>query len=125
MRISISTIPHGEQRYATVGDWQYGSDGSLNITVSAMGDRRYEMLVAIHELCEVFLCEQALVPAADVDAFDIAFEKARRPGDLSEPGDDTEAPYREMHSIATGIERILAGASGIDWKTYEEAVDGL
>jgi len=44
---------------------------------------------------------------------------------LSEPGDSPDAPYRAEHSIATGIERILAGAGGIDWQTYEEAVNGL
>jgi len=125
MRIIITTIPHKDQRYPTVGDYQYGSDGSLNITVSKMGDRRHEMLVAIHELCEAFLCEQNVVPVHEIDSFDIAFETGRKDGDLSEPGDSPDAPYRAEHSIATGIERILAGAGGIDWQTYEEAVNGL
>ena len=38
----------------------------------------------------------------------MAYEKRRKPGDLSEPGDDVRAPYHHQHQVASSIERQLA-----------------
>ena len=54
-----------------------------------MTDRRYELLVALHELVEALLCKEAGVSQERVDALDEAYEAKRLPDDKdSEPGDD-------------------------------------
>ena len=58
MKILIETIKHSEQRYPTVGDYWTDSDGTLQVRVSEMGDDRYALLVAVHEVIEAFLCQQ-------------------------------------------------------------------
>ena len=45
MKITIDTIPHNQQRYPTVGDWAFDSNGNLIIAVSDLGDWRYNALV--------------------------------------------------------------------------------
>jgi hypothetical protein len=123
--ISIKTIPHSEQRYPTCGDWYYDEEKTLCIRVSRMNDPRYEFLVALHELVEVKLCEWCGITQKQVDDFDIEFEKNRAPEDDSEPGDSPSAPYRLQHCISTGIERVVAAAMNVDWKSYEAAINAL
>lgn len=90
-----------------------------------MGNWRFEALVALHELVEVIKCKHDGVSQKDVDAFDIAFEKNRKPGNDDEPGDDPNAPYQNQHCLATGIERIMAAELGVDWREYDRAVMAL
>jgi len=124
MKIIIETIPHEEQRYTTVGDWYYEPDGTLRIKVSQLSDWRREFLVKIHELVEVMLCKHAGVTQEVVDKFDTKeFSYTDHPNE--EPGDCPEAPYKTQHCIATGIERMLAAALGVDWKPYEEELESL
>lgn len=122
--IEVRTIPHNQQRYDTVGDWWTDEEG-WHIRVSYMGNWRYNFLVAFHELLEMAWCKQKGVKQADVDAFDICFEKNRAPCDLSEPGDDPRAPYRYGHQMATLAERFAALVIGVKWDKYEAAVNGL
>jgi hypothetical protein len=130
MNITIEIIPHSEQRYPTVGDWQITSDG-LKIRVSKMSDERYCVLVAIHELIEAVLCRQHGVSEQLVDDFDVSFEQFRADGfvqegyETDEPGDCTVAPYYAEHQIATGIERILAERLGVSWQDYKKEVNAL
>jgi hypothetical protein len=124
MKIIIETIPHAEQRYPTAGDWQFTPDG-LKIKVSKMSDERYCILVAIHELIEAVACRQHTVSASAVDAFDKEFERVRQPDDTSEPGDAAFCPYGLEHSLATGIERIMAQTLGVSWNLYEKEVESL
>jgi hypothetical protein len=123
MVITIETVPAAKMRYPTVGDWQFQPDGSLHITVTRMHDRRYETLVAAHELVEAVLCWQAGISEAAVDAFDQAYEARRRPGDLTEPGDSRQAPYHHQHVAATWLERHLARLLKVNWRAYARAVD--
>lgn len=125
MKITIETIPHDQQRYPTVGDWMWEPSGDLTIKVSELGDWRYNALVGLHELVEVLKCKHDGVTQESVDAFDIAYEKARAEDDDSEPGDSPDAPYKAQHCLATGIERILAAELGVDWKAYDDAVMSL
>lgn len=128
MNISIKTIPNGEQRYPTVGDWWFTEGGDLEIRISKMSDWRYECLVAFHELCEVLICKHLGITQKEVDDFDIEFEKDRENGlhsEDEEPGDHKDAPYRVQHFIATNCERILAIALGVDWTDYENAIVSL
>lgn len=125
MKIVIETIPHQDQRYDTAGDWFVTRKDGLTIRVSRLGDWRFEMLVAVHELIEVLLCRYDGVTQDAVDKFDFAYEKARKPGDESEPGDDPRAPYARQHCIATGFERILAALFQVSWDDYAEAIERL
>jgi len=124
MKIVIKTIAHSRQRYPTVGDL-YTQKGVLYITVSKMTDWRYELLVAVHELVEVSLCKHRGIKQAEVDAFDIAFEKNRLPGNTDEPGSDPDAPYQREHWFATNLESLLAAELDVNWFKYEKAVNSL
>ena len=125
MNVVIHTIPHNQQRYPTVGDWTWEPNGDLVIKVSDLGDWRYTMLVALHELVEVLKCKHDGVSQKSVDDFDIVYEKNRQNGDDSEPGDSVGAPYMKQHCLATGIERIMASELDVSWKVYEEVINGL
>lgn len=125
MKIIIETIKHEDQRYTTCGDWFYEVDGTLHIKVSELSDKRREVLIAIHELVEVLLCEDAGVTQLAVDEFDKQYEASRAPDNFDEPGDDPMAPYVRQHCLATSVERMLAAEMGVNWKEYEEELDAL
>jgi hypothetical protein len=125
MKIIIETIPHQQQRYPTVGDWIFDKDGTLHITVSDMGDDRYEFLVGVHEAVEAFLCRHRGISEESITEFDIKFEKNRQYNDISEPGDNPLAPYRKEHFFATSIERLIAAELKVDWFVYDETVVNL
>jgi hypothetical protein len=117
MKISITTIPHAAQRYPTVGDWVWSADGeTLTIAVSKMGSRRFEALVAVHELVEALLCREHGISTEAVDAFDRTYS-----GD-GEPGCAPDCPYRREHTEATVVEMHLAVAMGVDWNDYDTKV---
>jgi hypothetical protein len=122
-RAVIGSIEHKTQRYDTVGDWRIEPDGGVLVVVSRMSDQRYEFLVALHELIEAYLCKHAGISEGKVTAFDKAFETARKPGDLSEPGDDPAAPYHDQHKNATVLEVQLAAMLGVDWAAYSAEVE--
>lgn len=124
MKITIETIPHTDQRYPTCGDWIWSGD-DLKISVSDTGNPDHALLVGVHEMIEAWLCRQNGIDELAVSAFDIAFEASRPPDDLSEPGDDIEAPYHHEHMMASDIERYLAAVMHIPWKEYEEAICAL
>ncbi len=118
--LQIEVIPHGEQRYNTVGDWQFFG-GELVVKVSDTGDRHQNLLVGLHEVVEAFLCQARGVKESDVDAFDKTFERES----VEEPGEDPQAPYHREHMAADVVERFLALELGVDWRGYTKAVDGL
>lgn len=122
--IEIKTIPHNQQRYDTVGDWWVDDEG-WHIRVSDLGEWRYGFLIAFHELLECAWCAWSGVSQARVDAFDIEFERNRQPGDVSEPGDDPNSPYRVGHQFATMAEMFAAVALGVSWGAYEAAIEAL
>lgn len=75
MNITIQTILHEQQAYDTPGNWRFDQNGNLLIEVSAMGDWRYELLVALHELIEVGICKHRGISQEAVDAFDIQYDE--------------------------------------------------
>lgn len=82
----------------------------------------------VHEIIEQGLCREAGITHKEIDAFDKKFERERTKGKHKtddEPGDDPRAPYRSQHLTATGIEKMLAAAMGVDWKAYDKAVNSL
>jgi hypothetical protein len=122
----VSTIAQDEHRYPTVGDYWDAEDGTLEVRVTDLGDRRYEFLIALHELIERELCRTRGIAEPVIMAFDVAYEEARERGDpdvLEEPGDDPRAPYHREHVFATNIERMLAAELGVSWDRYEEALE--
>jgi hypothetical protein len=125
MKIQVKTIQHKEQRYETVGDWWWDKKNTLQIRVSEMSNPKYEQLVALHEIVEALLCDDAGVAEEDVTAFDIAFEKIRPPGDESEAGDSKSAPYYHQHQVATMLEQMFAIQLNVRWSDYEKEVNSL
>lgn len=128
MKTIIETISHKAQKYPTVGDWRNDPDGTLRIRVSDMKNEDYEFLIALHELVEQHLCKKRGITVEAVDEFDIEFEKQRAKSlslSTAEPGDNRFAPYRNEHCIATGVERIVAAALGVNWSDYEVAINSL
>lgn len=125
MKIIIETIPHRKQRYETVGDWFYDKKGNLIIRVSLMKDWKKEVCVAVHELVEVLLCKSQGISQAQVDRFDMVYESVRNENDLTEPGDDSQAPYKRQHCLATSVERLMVAELGLDWKDYEDCINAL
>jgi hypothetical protein len=133
-KITIEVIPHRDQRYNTVGDWQFvrdeeGQARELNIKVSQIGEVDANMLIAIHEFVEAILCELGGVKEKDIDQFDINWvpRKAWWNSDtmISEPGEDDRAPYYSQHQTAVGIERIVGTRLWTNWERYEAQADKL
>ena len=137
MLIDFRIIAHRGQRYDTCGDY-FRKGGRVHFRVSRMKDRRYCLLVFIHELIEYLLCRAARVRMREIDRFDIAYEKRRRYHKgwaygltpcgcpfRQEPGDDPHAPYRKQHQVATACEKLIAETLGVDWEAYGRAVEKL
>ena len=122
--LKVELVNHGEQRYSTCGDWQIDTDGCICIKVSDTGHRLDAMLVGVHEAVEAVLCLAHGVLEAEVDAFDIEFNRTH---DLSEeePGEYPGAPYRREHATADVVERIVALEADENWGEYSDRIDAL
>lgn len=125
MKITIETKAPSEMRYATLGDYWWESNGDLVIQVSDMGNWKYNAAVALHEFIEVMLTKDRGIQEPDIMAFDVAFEKARKEGDTSEPGDAPLAPYRKEHRFSENLERLFIAELGVNWKEYETEVENM
>jgi len=107
MKISILTQPHSLQRYNTIGDWYTSkTTGQVHIHVSELGDWRYHLLIAVHELVEAFLCLHDGVAEESVDKFDKEFIQRD-----TEPGDAPNSPYQKQHCLATWRRAYLGSLS--------------
>lgn len=122
MNINIQIVRHKDQRYNTVGDWAYDSNGDLQIKVSDTGDWRYNFLIARHELDEAILCRIAGVSGKQVDDYDFSHPDEIGGDSFSECID---APYYTQHCDALAAEWELARKMGIDWVVYTKAVAEL
>lgn len=124
-KIIIKTVPHKDHRYETVGDWYRIATGELVIEVSAELSPKEVLLVAIHELIEVSLCEDRGISIESVEDFDKEFEAKRQPGNTEEPGDQPEAPYHKEHVFSECIERLMARELNVNWDQYTKHVTDL
>ena len=113
MKIVIEVIPHHEQRYATLGDYWVDVDGVQQVRVSDLGNPHMNILVALHELIELTLCEARGIAEPDIKAFDEAHPDADDPGSLP------DAPYGLEHRFAEKIEYVMAGELNVTWTDYE------
>lgn len=120
-RIVIEVIPHSQQRYPTVGDWQFDSYGDLQIKVSDMGNWRYNFLVARHEMDEAALCMWRGVRQEEVDAYD--FSNPDAGGDSF--SESMNAPYYTEHCDALAAEWVMSRLLGVRWKKYSDALQNL
>ena len=118
MLFRADAVPCDSMRYQTVGDWIM-SKGPIHVSVARFADRRYEFLVALHELIEARLCQEHGITQATVDDWDMHHQ------DASEPGEVPGAPYFLEHVFATRIELLVARELGVDWHQYEAAIRGL
>lgn len=125
MQIIVKVIDHSFQRYETIGDWWFESDGTLQIRVSNLGDERYHFLISFHEQAEAILCKARGISEEEVSNFDKRFEQNRPEGNTDEPGDHPNAPYKAEHFFATSIERLMAAELGVEWEDYDAAVQSL
>lgn len=128
LKINVRTIPHDAQRYPTTGDYWEDEDGTLQVRLSDLGDRRLEFLVAIHELLEFELCRMRGISEETITRFDLKFEEEIAAGlrdEDDEPGEDPEAPYRREHAFAEKIERLIAKEMGVSWRDYERRLGAL
>jgi hypothetical protein len=137
VKIIIETIPHLQQRYNTVGDWQWEEGGkTLHVLVSELtypnssvinrpNQSLEEAVVGIHEVIEALQCSKDGITQKQVDEFDNgpSSEEALNLG--MEPGDHWDSPYKQQHTLATGIERILCFTLGITWYEYDEMLTRL
>lgn len=117
--ITITTIPQEQQRYDTKGDWFSDEAWHVTIRVSDLGNPRYEFLIALHEVTEMFLCHDRGIGEDMVDKFDFAWKGE------GEPGDDPDSPYFKEHQFATIIERLMAHELGVDWQTYNQRLNKI
>jgi hypothetical protein len=121
MNINIVVIPEAEQRPEVNGaDWYFDNKGDLQVRVSPMSDWRYEVLLGVHEAVEAICCMNAGVSQAEVDAFDLEYDKTHT-FDV-DAGDEPHAPYSRQHCVATAIERILCAELGANWKLYDDTL---
>lgn len=128
MEIHIKTIPHDRQRYETVGDYFYDSDGVLQVRVSDMGNCFYETMTAVHEIIEEALTKKRGLSEPEIMAFDEAFERARAMGlrtPEEEPGFSNDAPYLREHMLATSVEMMMCALAGESWNDYDRIVMNL
>ncbi len=128
LKINIKTIPSEKQRYPTVGDYWYDEDGVLQIRVTEMGNEFYEKMIVIHELIEEALTKKRGLSEPEILDFDIAFEKRRSLGlvtEDAEPGFDNNAPYLKEHTLATSVEMQMCALSGESWEDYSKEVNDL
>src|SRR5580698_4092782 len=100
--VKIETVSPKAMRYRTVGDWFFATPGCLTIQIADTGNWKYNLLVAVHELIEVILCQIARVTEKQVDRFDLAHQ------DDEDPGTHPKAPYHAQHLVAMGFEMTLA-----------------
>jgi hypothetical protein len=122
MIVRILKVSDTEMPYDTIADWRW-LENNLFIHYVDLGNPIYEWLLWHHEMDEATLCKHKGIDAAQVDEFDKDFERKRKYGDTSEPGDETKAPYHFAHTGAELNERALAATLGIVWGDYGLAID--
>lgn len=115
MKVIISTKK--KMSYPTAGDYKI-KNGILCVDVFEQGNEYKNILIAIHEIVEYYLAKKFGVTEKEITAFDLEYEKNRKRGDESEPGDDKNCPYRVFHRTAENIERLIASEMGIDFNDY-------
>jgi len=116
MKIAIITIDPSENRYGTVGDWIFANNGDLLVTTTRCGNKDTELLVAVHELVEAYLCRRDGIDEEVVSAWDIAHP------DAEEPAEVEGSPYFNHHACAIEVEKVICKYLNIDWEEHQQRV---
>lgn len=123
-KVSITVIPHDQQRYNTVGDYQT-INGDTEIRVSEMGNPSEELAIGLHELVESHLCKLAGISDEQIDMFDLWYEENCEEGWPAEPGDHPDCPYYKQHQFASIVERMFIRESGVNWNEYDNRITAM
>ena len=118
--IRVGTRPHKTQNYDTAGNYEE-LKGVWYVDVSHLPDWRMEFLIALHELVEMALTKNNGVDWKDIDYFDTEGGGKDHP----DPGSLETAPYHKEHLAAEQLERKMAELLGVEWETYNQALDAL
>lgn len=121
--VLLLTVPDSTQRYSP-GDYFWNRKNQLVIKVSEIKNWKYSYLVAFHELIETQLCIEHGITVEQIDAFDSAWVYVPGSG-IEEPGADPRAPYHKEHVFALKMERLMAEELGVDWDTYNAAMEKM
>lgn len=120
--IIIKTIPHNEQRYDTVGDYQSFDNGTIvEFRISDLNDPVFEQAISFHEQIEKFFNMLDGITDEMVDEFDLNW----LPEKYDEPGLDPACPYHCNHMKADAFERMFIQLCGRSWGEYENKLDEL
>jgi hypothetical protein len=115
-RLEMWKIPHAEQRYDTVGDYQTFDYGTHYVfSISDLKDWRKEAAVFLHEFVEAMLCKDQGITIEQIDAWDFGHP------DSDDPGALLDCPYGRQHKIAEALERFFVRELGLRWEEHEEA----
>ena len=127
-RIFIEEIPHGTNKFSTLGDWWFGDkkrninqDGDLYITISQMPRWKYFWPILFHEAIEIAWCLVHGVTSEMAEAFDALWEEEIRQGlhkPEEEAGFDPRCPYLGGHRWGARFERLVCWILGINWRRY-------
>lgn len=121
--IEIHPIPSDFHVYPTAGNWIFTKHGTLVVFASHFKNPIHTFLVALHEMVEATICKIDGISTEQVDDWDCDYEKNRKPGDNSEPGEHKLCPYRRAHLAALRVEMLAAVELGVDWIKYEDALN--
>ena len=113
-KIEMEVIPHGSQRYDTVGDY-FEDQGVIKFRVSDLGDWRYNFSVLLHEFVEWALTTHNGVSEKDVMSFDLSVPES------DDPGFEADCPYQEEHVYADCMERLIAPRLGLKYGEVDES----
>lgn len=113
--IEVHRVSAQDQRYESLDDWIQEGD-RLQFKIVSSGNPTYDKLILIHSIIEQVLAEAEGITGEEIDEFDLNYK-----GD-EEPGEQADAPYRDAHIVAKGIEMILCGYLSIPWTHYNARV---
>jgi hemerythrin-like domain-containing protein len=112
------TQPLDKMRPVGVGDWYHQKSGGIKVEVAETGNQDYDFLLMLHEFVESYLCQRHGVKEETVNKYDLESKVAN-------PGAELDSPYKREHSVAEGVERLVAEALGVDWVAYDKHTDEL
>ena len=121
LTIFVRSIPMSWNLFSTAGNWGVGEDGSILVTLTETSDWRYQAIVLMHEMTEIFWCKNNAVTGEACDAFDAIWEKELNSGihrPEEEAGFDKRCPYRGGHVWGARIEHLFCWILGVKWRVY-------
>jgi hypothetical protein len=125
VKIVSTELPHREQRYDTVGDYQveqseFSNEEIWRFKISRTGDWRASAAIFLHEYIEAMLTKARGISVERIDEWDARKTTLTK---TQEPGDQPGCPYRLEHRFAENLERLFVAELGLTWQEYEEEIE--